>query len=226
MTEIPVWEIYLRLMLSIVLSAVIGWERRHHGREAGMRTMPLIGLGTTTIIIVSFHIHRLFAVNGPIPTNIDPGRIAYGLITGMGFLGAGAIVKDAKHIRGLTTAACMWTVMALAIAVGYGMYGVAVAVTIGAFLIVCGLKHVERHIPQQIYHRLTVSFKAVPRPADALRALLVENRASVLALRFSRDLATKTTVVSIDVKSTHSNLPELLTDRIAALPGAAAVRWD
>lgn len=224
--EISLWETNLRLFLSVILSGIIGWERRHHGREAGMRTMPLIGLGTTALIIISFHIHRIFAVFGAVPTNVDPGRITYGLITGMGFLGAGAIVKDAKHIRGLTTAASMWAVMALAIAVGYGLYSIAISVTVGAFLIVWGLRYVEHLIPQQTYHRVIVSFTRVPDPADAVRAVFAAHQASILSLRFSRDLPAETTVISLDVRSTHENLPEIITGHIVEIPGVTAVQWE
>jgi len=105
-------EVVFRLFLAAVLSAMIGWEREKLHKPAGLRTHMLVGVGATLITLVSVD-----AIQGG-----DPGRIAAGIVTGVGFLGAGTIFRDKNHIRGLTTAANIWAVSGLGIAVGTGYY--------------------------------------------------------------------------------------------------------
>ena len=118
-----------KLLLSILLGSVIGLERRHKGQIAGMRTFALITMGATLAMLVSIYIPQeyLGLKNG------DPGRIAAQVISGIGFLGAGAIIQMKGSVRGLTTAASIWMAACIGLAVGSGMYVVA---TIACFLII------------------------------------------------------------------------------------------
>jgi len=125
-----------KLLLSIFLGAVIGLERRHKGQIAGMRTFALITMGATLAMLVSIYIPQeyLGLKNG------DPGRIAAQVISGIGFLGAGAIIQMKGSVRGLTTAASIWMAACIGLAVGSGMYVVA---TIACFLIIFVLLTLE-----------------------------------------------------------------------------------
>ena len=119
-----------KLLLSMVLGAIVGLERRHKGQIAGMRTFALICMGATLAMLVSIYIPvELLGMT----ENGDPGRIAAQVISGIGFLGAGAIIQMKGSVRGLTTAAGMWMTASIGLAVGAGMYLVA---CIAAFLIV------------------------------------------------------------------------------------------
>ena len=108
----------VKLVLSMVLGATIGFERRRKGQIAGMRTFALISMGATLVMLVSIYIPQVYLglKNG------DPGRIAAQVVSGVGFLGAGAIIQMKGSVRGLTTAAGIWMAACIGLAVGAGMY--------------------------------------------------------------------------------------------------------
>lgn len=131
-----------KLFLSLMLGAVIGLERRHKGQTAGMRTFALITMGATLAMLVSIYIPQEYMglKNG------DPGRIAAQVISGIGFLGAGAIIQMKGSVRGLTTAAGIWISACIGLAVGAGMYVVS---TLACFLIIfvlMALDLLEKHL--------------------------------------------------------------------------------
>ena len=130
-----------KLLLSMVLGAVVGLERRHKGQIAGMRTFALICMGATLAMLVSIYIPQeyLGLKNG------DPGRIAAQVISGIGFLGAGAIIQMKGSVRGLTTAAGMWMTASIGLAVGAGMYVVAAAASVLIILVLTLLEIAEKH---------------------------------------------------------------------------------
>lgn len=115
-----------KLALSIILGSIIGFERRSKGQIAGMRTFSLICMGATLAMLVSIYIPQeyLGLKNG------DPGRIAAQVISGIGFLGAGAIIQMKGAVKGLTTAAGIWSMAAIGLAVGAGMYVISIAAVI------------------------------------------------------------------------------------------------
>jgi len=117
-TEITTAGSAYRLVLSMILGAVVGYERKRKGQNAGVRTFSLISMGATLAMIISIYVPQeyLGLKNG------DPGRIAAQVISGIGFLGAGAIIQMKGSVRGLTTAAGIWMVAIICIAVGLGMY--------------------------------------------------------------------------------------------------------
>lgn len=131
-----------KLLLSMLLGATIGLERRRKGQIAGMRTFALISMGATLAMLVSIYIPQEYMglKNG------DPGRIAAQVISGIGFLGAGAIIQSKGAVRGLTTAAGIWINACIGLAVGAGMYVVSI---VTAALIICvliALDNIEKHL--------------------------------------------------------------------------------
>jgi len=120
-----------RLALSVVLAAAIGLERERHGKEAGLRTTILICLGATLFTELSR------ALAGP---GADPTRITSNVVTGIGFLGAGTILRHRGHIQGLTTAATIWVVAAVGIAVGGGQYFAAIGTTVLVLVVLIPLR--------------------------------------------------------------------------------------
>ena len=113
------WEIALRLLLSVILGGLIGFERESHNRPAGFRTHILVCAGSCLLMMVS-----AYGFSGQIGEGFeaDPGRIAAGVVTGIGFLGAGTILQQRGSIRGLTTAASIWVVAGVGLAIGIGFY--------------------------------------------------------------------------------------------------------
>ncbi len=133
-------EIFIRLLLALVLSGFIGLERQIHRRTAGLRTHILVGLGSCLIMLTSLYIFAIYKNEVP----LDPARIAAGVITGIGFLGAGAIIRDREGIKGLTTAASLWVVAGIGLATGCGFYKAALFTTALALITLFFLRYVER----------------------------------------------------------------------------------
>lgn len=121
-------EFVLRLLLAGVLGAVVGLEREYRAKEAGYRTHFLVSLGSAMLMIISQH--GFDAVLGRAGVGLDPSRIAAQVVTGIGFIGAGTIIINKYVVRGLTTAAGVWATSAIGLAVGSGMYLLAVSATV------------------------------------------------------------------------------------------------
>ena len=128
MTDI---EIITRIALSVLVGGIIGFEREQHRRAAGLRTHILVCVGSTVITLTSLYISDHYS---GLSQNCDPSRIAAGIITGIGFLGAGTIIRFKASVLGLTTAASLWGVAGLGIALGSGFYKGAIYGTIAIFL--------------------------------------------------------------------------------------------
>ena len=126
-TGITDWEIIFRLVLSMVLSGLIGIEREYHRKPAGLRTNVMVGLGSTVFTLASLRAIDLF----PELKGLDPTRIAAQIVTGIGFLGVGTIIfdKDRTSVLGLTTAATLWVEAGICMAVGFGFYTEAITAT-------------------------------------------------------------------------------------------------
>ena len=137
----PVGSIF-KMCLSMLLGSLVGYERKRKGQAAGVRTFSLIAMGASMAMILSIYVPQeyLGLKNG------DPGRIAAQVITGIGFLGAGAIIQMKGSIRGLTTAAGIWMVATIGMAVGVGMYWVSVAATALILFILVQLERFEHRI--------------------------------------------------------------------------------
>jgi putative Mg2+ transporter-C (MgtC) family protein len=122
-------ESLLRLALAAALGGVIGIERELREREAGLRTHLLVALGSALFTIASAYGFHAFLASGQSVIRADPTRIAAQIVTGIGFLGAGAIIRQGLSVRGLTTAATLWVVAAVGLAAGAGYYSAAVIAT-------------------------------------------------------------------------------------------------
>lgn len=131
--------IILRLLLSGILSGLIGFERELHHRSAGLRTHILVSLGSTLVMLTSLYVFDIYKDKVP----LDPARIAAGVITGIGFLGAGAIIRMGEDVKGLTTAASLWVTAAIGLAIGCGFYIPAISTTILVIFVLIFLRKLE-----------------------------------------------------------------------------------
>lgn len=138
------WEICLRLLCAMIVGLVIGTEREYTNRPAGMRTHILVALGACVVSITGQILFNEYHLLGASP---DPARLSAQVITGVGFLGAGTIMREGVTVKGLTTAASVWTVACLGIAAGFGYYAVAVAGLVFAFITLTILELVQHHLP-------------------------------------------------------------------------------
>jgi len=138
---------YARILIAVLLGAGIGWERERHGRAAGLRTHILLGGACSLIMLVSLHMPELFTgQNAQTVVRVDPGRIAASVLSGLGFIGAGAIIVLGAKIRGVTTAASIWVTASLGLAVGAGYIGPALFTWCLAMLALLGVSRLEHRM--------------------------------------------------------------------------------
>lgn len=137
-------QIIIRLTLSVVLSGLVGLERQIHRRTAGLRTHILVCLGSCLIMLTSLYVFDIYKDKVP----LDPARIAAGVITGIGFLGAGTIIREREKggVKGLTTAASLWVVSGIGLAIGCGFYSAAIFTTVLALVALFFLRYIEAKI--------------------------------------------------------------------------------
>jgi len=134
-------EMMLRVFVAFILSGLIGLERELCRHEAGLRTHILVCVGSTLIMLTSMHVFDIYKTQA----NVDPTRIAAGVVTGIGFLGAGAIIRSTEGVRGLTTASSLWVVSALGLSVGCGFIKLSIFVAglvLGVLLFLRKFEHV------------------------------------------------------------------------------------
>ena len=149
------------LLIALGFGAAIGLERSYHGRPAGFRTHALVCLASAALMLVTVYEPYWFAAEGGgVRGSIDPTRIAQGIMTGIGFLGAGVIMQDGLSVRGLTTAASIWITAGIGILVGIGFYGPAVLTTTLALGALSTFRWIERQIRTESYAHFVVRFEA------------------------------------------------------------------
>ena len=135
-------EYALRLILAVICGGFIGYERKASNHPAGLRTHIIVCVAATLVLITSESIFERYVG----ATNMDPMRLGAQIISGIGFLGAGAIVKEGVTVKGLTTAACLWAVGCIGIALGVGFYFGAIIATAIAFAVLTWFRHLERFL--------------------------------------------------------------------------------
>jgi putative Mg2+ transporter-C (MgtC) family protein len=210
------WELLYRLLAAALLGGLIGLERDIHGRAAGLRTNLLVCVGSALFMIVSEAVASIGEIeaSGSI-IRADPGRIAAQVITGIGFLGAGAIIKFGFSIRGLTTAACLWIVAGIGLACGAGYYLVALAVTIIALFCLIALNMVEKVYAKDSYRILEVRTSCEQEPTDII-SLLQREKLKILFLDLNRDYEANTMTTRFTLRLYHRGITDKLAHTIVA----------
>lgn len=172
-----------RLLLAGLCGSVIGLERELRGHYAGFRTHILICLGSALAMIIS----AVFATRSwPQGVSVDPARIAYGVMTGMGFIGAGTIIHSGASVRGLTSAAALWCIAAIGLTAGYGMITLTIGATLMVFLSLWLLDRVENHLPRQRMVMMVIRTKWSEDALDRVRGRLVHSGIKVGDMLFER----------------------------------------
>lgn len=151
--------ILIRLLISIVLGALIGIERERRNRPAGLRTHILVSLGSALFTIASIQFSKSFG-------NVDPSRVAANIVTGIGFLGAGAIMKEGLTIKGLTTAATIWVSSAIGLACGMGYYIPAILTSISTLIVLISLRSLEIERFGKLKNIKVFNIKVTDRPGQ------------------------------------------------------------
>lgn len=162
-----------KLCLSLVLGCCVGFERKRKGQIAGLRTFALIAMGATLAMILSIYVPQEYMglKNG------DPGRIAAQVVTGIGFLGAGAIIQMKGSVRGLTTAAGIWIIAAIGMAVGVGLYWLAIITTGLILVVLVSLERLAHRLHSGIESRIIrLKLSVIAEDIEGYREVLARHR--------------------------------------------------
>ena len=198
-----------RLCLAALLGAVVGLERDIRGRAAGLRTHLLVSLGAALFTILST---LVAASSQTVPGGADAGRIAAQIVTGVGFLGAGVIMKEGFSVRGITTAACFWIVAAIGMAAGIGQSFLAISTCFITLVALSTLHRVDKFYKRDSYRILTLTLSddvSIKRVIDSIK----RKHVTILFVDFDRDYESKTTKIILTMRLFHRTT----TDKIAQI---------
>jgi len=220
------WTLILRVLAAAGLTGVIGLERQIHGRPAGLRTHVLVGIGAALAMVGGEAVVRLVAARAGV--QIDPGRIAAGVITGIGFLGAGTIIRVGDWVRGLTTAASIWFVAALGIVSGQGLYDLAIGGTAIGLIVLTALDWAEARLPSAIYHQLVIDVALDKRVAvqQAILDLCREERIRVELRGWASDGSAGPITLRFMIRHRGSIDIGELGSQIESLPGVTRLSLE
>ena len=178
-------EMAFRMAAALVAGGLIGLERSHRGRPAGFRTHALVCLSSTLLMLVTAYESHWFPRDSAARVILDPTRMAQGIMTGIGFLGAGAIIKDGLSVRGLTTAASIWITAAIGILTGVGFYFAALVGTVLTLGTLSTFRWIEARLPTETYSLFMVRFAREAAMAEpALRSLVQAHGFSLYNLSY------------------------------------------
>jgi putative Mg2+ transporter-C (MgtC) family protein len=230
MSKVSFREMLLRIGLAFIAGLIVGWERTSHGRPAGLRTTILACVASAMAMVIS---EALFAESAAATTGgnwrPDPARLGAGILTGIGFLGAGTILRYENAIRGVTTAATLWFVTVVGLAFGSGQFAVGfmgMAVAMAALFI---LPSLEQVIQSDWYATLTVTGTFEALSETSLRTQIESSGLAIKAMRFSSDMEKKQKTFVYELKLKKPDVFQVsskLVNQLMALPGVLQVKWD
>jgi len=216
------FEMIARLFLAAILSGLVGYEREIHGRLAGFRTHILVCVGSTLIMLTSMYIFEIYrGLATP-----DPARIAAQVVSGIGFLGAGTIIRFKASVRGLTTAASLWTIAGIGLAVGSGLYVPAAVTTVIVLATLFFLNIFEKSLIRKDWYKvIAVETKAGASQLEEIRSVLAEYEVEVKDFEVQKSASSDNLVLKITLKLLTSEYDEEIISRVRQLDGIKKVNW-
>jgi putative Mg2+ transporter-C (MgtC) family protein len=215
-------SVLFRLVLAVLLGGVVGMEREMHGRPAGFRTHIVVCLGATMLMVGSEY-YRGYV---DLETVFDPNRMAAGIITGIGFLGAGAIMREENMVRGLTTAGCIWFVAGLGIVIGKGLFPLALWGTLLVFIMLVFFRYVESWMSVENYRELSVrmNLESYESIKDRSAEIIRENKFLIQETRYRIDRVNQEVQMNYVLTCRKGKSQEDLLMKISRLEGIREVR--
>ncbi|MDD5614296.1 MAG: MgtC/SapB family protein [Candidatus Omnitrophica bacterium] len=212
-------DIY-RLLLAVLFSGLIGLEREKHGRAAGFRTHILVGTASCLLMLTSLYLHKIYG------SSADPSRIAAQVVSGIGFLGAGTIIRFRASIKGLTTAASLWAVAGIGLATGAGLYWHSAATTLIILATLYLLSSIENKVlKKSLLKTLQIELSDNMAALEQARTLLKEYGAEIKEFEIkSIDKDKRSYIIEWSLKSLDKHALEL-TDDLNRISGVNRVRW-
>jgi putative Mg2+ transporter-C (MgtC) family protein len=217
-------EILFRLVLAAFLGALVGFEREVHGRPAGIRTYLILCMGSALVMVMSEYL--AFGLMDKLPPDtlrVDPGRIAAQALTGIGFLGAGVILRYKDTIRGLTTAACVWVVCAIGLAIGAGFYLYGSVVAGLTVVSLVGIKFFEQRLKKDWYQEMTIVSQDLAGQLSHIQEVITSHAFEIINSGISKDLEKKEVTANflLRIRTTHPDRQML--QEVFELPGVKRV---
>jgi putative Mg2+ transporter-C (MgtC) family protein len=227
-TDLQIYFTYLlRLGLAALFGGLVGLEREVHGRPAGFRTHLLVALGACLMMLVSEQFYYKYqALSSDSMVRVDPARVAAQIVTGIGFLGAGAIIKHKHTVRGLTTAACLWVVAGIGMAVGIGMYVPALMVTVIALVTLLLLKRSERWLGKESFHSIQIHCEDSADIFDQIQQFFSRHELRMIDCGFEKDSASADVCYRFVVARFGVDDKSLVVKEISQLTGVKQVRFN
>ena len=217
-------EIIIRLAISALLGMIIGFERERQNQPAGLRTHTILAIGACLAMTISINIAMQFT---PLVPNGDPGRIAAQVVSGIGFLGAGAILRYGTSVKGLTTATSLWTMAMVGLAVGAGHYFSGVTTTAMLLIILVLLNVLEKKWIRS-YETISVCVTALHNPnlAEDLGLMFKELKKKVLSISLESDIPQDEFTVTVVVKTITDDPMLDIRNALAKVPGVTHYRLN
>ncbi len=211
--------ILVRVLAALIVGAAIGFERTFHGRPAGFRTHALVCLASSLLMLVTVYQNEWMTVMPLDAIRTDPTRMAQGIMTGIGFLGAGVIFKEGLTVRGLTTAASIWITAAIGVLIGIGFHYAATLGAVATIAVLSAFRFLERRLPTEFYahHTLVFARSAVMAEAD-LRRLVGEYGFTIANLSYRLGDGGKVFEYGMILRSRDRRNAEALSRRLCQLP--------
>ena len=217
-----------KLLLAAFIGGAIGFERESHGQAAGFRTYLIVGAGACLMMLLSLHMEELFRrLNTDSVVRLDPGRIASYAIASMGFLGAGAIIKGKGTVRGITTAAGLWVVTGMGLAIGAGYIYQTIFTTIVILIALYWLQPIRKIAKRRNYRILTIMYKGEEDPLDDIKNLITSFASYYIQnINYEHDISSQTTTYRIRLYSKGEIHWREILKRIKPIQGILSLKWE
>jgi|SRR5689334_3004304 len=218
-------ELLVRLAIGTLLGAIIGYERNVHGRPAGLRTHLLVGLASTTFMLVSTHFVYFQHYVKEDLVAVDTSRIAASVVTGVGFLGGGAILRTGVNVQGLTTAAGLWLVAAIGLSAGAGMYSLSIASTVFGVVALTVLRRIEHKEDNVFRRRVTLVLNDSTIQFGTIVALLNQKGIIVAPAEYEKQIDEQRTQLAFQARVPRTATDDFVTV-LESHPGVRRVRVE
>jgi putative Mg2+ transporter-C (MgtC) family protein len=217
-------------VLAIIVGGVIGLEREVHGRPAGLRTHIMVCLSSAILIQASQILPSLNAGDSSAPSLVfDPNRLGAGVVTGIGFLGAAAVIRSGDIVRGITTGACVWAVAVLGVVIGQGHYGMALAGSAIMLVVLVAFDQLFGWVSPVIYRRLIVRGETdeLSLLCETIRTLLAGNGVTIQDLSGRLGAGSDAYELELHVRCrSHQQAPKVLAALVSTVEGISSAEWS
>lgn len=214
-----IFDIIIPCVLAMIFGGLIGFQRERHERPAGLRTHALVCLGATVFTLVSY-----FGFSSS--ADFDSTRIAAGVVTGIGFIGAGVIFRQGILVKGVTTAASIWIVAAIGLALGTKLYYLSIISTILGFLILSFLKSFEYRIIRSPNYRIKITaskdFDDIGKVRDAIKDFSLD----IKSKKYEFEPNSNTKMYSYNIHSRMPDFSQKIIGRISKIDGVLKITVD